>query len=383
MILFMGMYIKFRHSIWIRIIEVERCLSYFHKDLTVDYSSKYTPSKFIEKWTAFSEEDIIRNIDERSNVIINEIITNIDKNNDMKISKNEFEAFAVSKNICEWNEMWDLITNFSEDVYILPSSDLTIDILKEVLYNLDFMRRRFCLMLKTDFVIIHSLMVYIAGVAYGLAFVIIANIVNYTSAFGTGFDLFKVYIFVITYFTSSFKSKLQFLWIMLWCRPYNIGDILLIENSPYQIQEINSGFTRMYGATTIFISNQKLLDDIVQNISGDFVTESLVLSFPVNSDCSIDRLYQVLIDYASSGHEINPKSIQCGWHSVDSFVKNVFCSWKYTILIHDRYRYIKLRLALTNYIIEIFGNEIAVHFMQTQIAQSGAYNNVEKFKILN
>ncbi len=394
--LFLLIFKRQRKIIWDKIINIERILSFYDpKDpgfITMKYLSltnessyniNYTPKEFIEFWTNISEEDILQNIKTNAAVIFNKILEHVDINNDNLISNDEFIKFAEANHIIEHKLMWDMLTNYNESKYCQTKDYLTLSLIEEVVYNLDFLRQRFCLMIKTDYIIIQIFVILLSIALYSLAFVIICAVLNYSSAFGSGFDLFKIYVIAMTYLVSNIKNRIQFLWIMIWQRPFNIGDLVLIDNDPYKITDFNTGYSLLQGATVMSISNIDLMESRIKNLSKGEVIDSIHLQIPLNSHkCIIDKTKNLLINIATKNHEIYSDLIQCYWIKTEPTTKIMFCSWKYRIHIHDRYRYVKLKSSVTHQVISLIENEIGNNYMQTQIAQSGAYNYVQKYKIV-
>lgn len=386
---FVGCFVVARRALWADIVELEDSIT-FHEEVkeqfetmrTLQQSQHYKPSSFVRHWMEKTDEDILRDSPIKAAKVFGLLSANLDINSDGIISHTEFQAFAETHNVFDQGgKVWYMLTNYSHDPAVPPAPGITEKRLQEVIYNLDFLRRRFCLTLYTDYIVNQWATLYLSVPAYGMAALLLANVFEYSSAFGTGFDLFKVYIAVITFLFSLMADNIKFVWMMIYIRPYNVGDILLVNTVSYKVTDISPGYTYCLGPTSMVIRNStSLFSNPMLNLSRSFVTDAALLSIPPYADVSIADVRALLVAHANSSHEIDADRIQCGWEGIDSSVNKVMkVSWRYKVVINDRYRYNRMRLAVTNLIVTSLADSIGIRFMRCQVAQGGGLNANEKY----
>lgn len=383
LVLFICTFVFQRRVIWSRIIEIEDCLTIrnefkkcFETMTTIARKNFYTPKDFINYWMNKSEEEIVNSSPIKAKIIYELFSDNMDYDNDNRISKDEFIGFVKDHNIVEYDILWELLSN---NVGYITEKQL-----QEVIYNLDFLRRRFCFMLYTDFIVNRWVIFYLSIVIYGLCIVFIANIIGYSSAFSAGMDMFKSYIFCMAFLAGQFNNNLKFLILMVKHRPFNIGDIMLIENEPYYVSSVDMNYTEFVGPTNMVVLNTSIITAPIRNLSIGFVTDFVVLHLPLNFVNCVDLAYDSLIEYAKEHHEIDDESIRCSWTGVDSnLTKTLICYWKYKVIINDRCRYLKLKGSVMNHLIDYFNKDMHIRGIELAAASGGAFNSKMKFWIEN
>jgi hypothetical protein len=375
--LFVGSFLVSRKAEWWHIANIEDSLT-FHDQFKVHFDTMcsikdcYNTKQFMKFWMTKSEENILNEIPEKAKQIYKIIEQHLDRNHDEKISHSEFVRFTTRHGVIERNNIWDLLS--------VDGTNITESKVVEVMLDMAFSRRRFAFKLFTDFLVIKWIMSYVSFIVIAGAIVFVTNMLGYNDAFGTGFDLFKLYIIVTTYLATHLNDKMRFLLLMTFNRPYNIGDILLFNNEPCSVMQISPGYTNLQGPTFMTIPSDLILSQPIANLTFAKVMDNVVISLPLNFGDCLDHVMKSLSSYAKSHPEIEEGSIRCGWSTVDSAGKALECSWVYNVKIHDRTRYLWLRTRIVSYIIQTLNPDIIHKALVLQAACGGAYNNKIKFE---
>ena len=370
-----GLYLS-RADKWRDIMALEDSVTFDERVRPCVTTIRSCDADYLTYWTQMTDTAIIKAVPAKASEVFAIVCRDVDANADGKISRTEFSDYMASKNARDAEgKIWSFLTAYSSNPEVPQAEAITEHGLREVFYNLDFMRRRFCLSLLTDCVINTWIVLYLVPPVLGLAIVLSAEAVGYEDAFGTGIDLFKLYIAVVTFLYSNTNENVRFLWMMVSERPYNIGDIMLINGASYTVSHITPGYTFFQGQTSLVLSNTFLFNNSpLINLSTSFLRDVATLHVPLFSSVGTDDVLRLLVEFASENHEIDATKLRCGWESIGTNSKHMCVSWKYTVLMHDRNRYHNLRLAVTDHLVRSIAERVEFRFMQCQVAQGGGYN---------
>jgi hypothetical protein len=338
-------------------------------DAIENFKNIYDIQNFVEFWMNKDDQEILSSIPEKATIMYSVFKTNIDFNNDNNIDKKEFIQFCSIHNIIDIDKLWNLFSD---------NNTITKNKLENLLYSMCFNRKNFAYKLYTDFIIINLIITYINYALIGASIILLFYIWGYDNVFGAGVDLFKIYILAISFSANSMLPTINFLSYLLFERPFNIGDILLIDNSTYKVDTVSPTFIQCIGDTSITINNLSL--NIINNLTSNLVFDNVYINVPFNFPYYIDTIQKTLQEYADlNDKDICNKTIRCGWSKTDTTSKIIQCNWKYNFIIHDRIRYNWVRTRIINHIFSVINNDIVNYSMVLGTSQSGAYANKLKF----
>lgn len=364
---------KQRLKLWKDIGFLEDALS-FHDSVKnhVDITDGQSIEIFVKNWLEKTDFDIIEGIPSKAASLYDLFKQKMDSNHDDIIGYEEFRTFASSHNVVDVDILWNILC---EDNQISKKQ------LQNLLYNLSFSRKRFANMIHTDYIIVSSLMTYISGAVLGGCFVLITRIWNYNYTFTDGIDMFKLYILVLSYLSGTLMKTIRFLILMITYRPFNIGDILLIQGKTYKLTYFCPTYCHFYGDTFMTISNDALLEEELFNLTSELVYDYVNLQLPlVFPDCT-KEIQTRLKDYAHENKwEIDEASIYCGWNNVINDRKVFQCYWKYTFRVHDRIRFNWVRIKVCDFLVQCLTEQLSKSALVLQAACSGAYNDKIKLE---
>lgn len=252
---------------------------------------------------------------------------------------------------------------------------------QDMLYDLFFLRKELIHSMHTD----HYILTYLASVAlfllYPASFIAIARIFGYHNAFGTGVDLFKTYILGASYMITSVKDDVMFLLSMLTDRPFDIGDILLLNGQTYKVRRFSLTHLYMDGPYYVSVPNKRFSTDTTINLSKQGITDSLQIAFPLSvsdKDVNRDTLYAILHSYqARNDRDVSRSSIRCGWAlAPDGNTKVMQCNWRYKFRIYDRSRLNWARADIRDHIISSLDAHLERGFMKYHVAGGGGLNDL-------
>ena len=371
---FLAIFYKKRLKTWNDIKDYETALlvtrtikDAFHHN-TIQKSSCF--QEFLKFWSQKSDQSIIDDIPIKSKNIIDEFLEKMDRNESKNISYNEFIQFAESNCIYNTEYLWSIFTqNKKYDV-------INQTCVEDLLYELFFARKQLSLLILSDLKILFYLILYLSYVLYPAGFIVICKIFGYENAFGNGIDLFKTYAVIISYVFSNMSDNIKFIGQMLFNRPYNIGDILKIDDDTFAVIDFDSTNTVLEGAAHLNISNRNLINNKFLNFSKAHISDSFDVTVPLNSLLNKNDLLESVNNYISRYEmDINPSSIRTGWVGGDSGGKTMRCNWRYKFNIMDRSRLNRTRTNIINFLYDACNNDIIRSYYSLQIANGGGLND--------
>jgi hypothetical protein len=372
-------FVSRRQDIWFKIVNKENLLKFNAEVEKVFQVSDWTENvnfisrKFINKWRMLKLSD---NEKARAAKMYDMIVSLADANDNGRIEKEEFERFVYKLDVVKSvaDNMWNILTDEKLEA-------ITMQSIVECTTEMDRERKAFANMIYTDGIIVKWIKLYISLVLYGLYVVIVFNIFGYQNAFGSGIDLFKLYLFCVTYIFGVLRNQIQFLVSMVISRPYNVGDLILFEDDVCTITNMTSSVTEMDGKHKYFIKNTQVLDLGVRNLSKGDISDSLTIDLPVNHFQSINRITELMEMYTQTSNCI--KDVRVAYNSYDRDMKRITIHWAYKTNMFDRGSFSWERTYLVNNILMNLGEELGDHWMKYSAASGGAYNKFyeKDFKI--
>lgn len=262
-------------------------------------------------------------------------------------------------------------------------SHLTI---KRFLYDLHFQKKRFVNYLITNEILFKTAKLYAYTFLIPAGFIAVTRIFGYQNAFGEGVDLFKTYMLLTGFLINNMKSKIDTLTGMLVHRPFNIGDMLLVEDDIYRVKDLSMSKIWLQGSTCLFMPADSLLSNNIVNMSGKDMTESLDFHIPntLEEDArfflrEIFLAYHKTYPYDIIYDEKN-QDLRIGYFSNDSSSKIMKCHWKYQFALLDRSHYKKISTRIRNFLIENYQHKISKTVLYKAMIEGGGLNNqVETF----
>ena len=246
-----------------------------------------------------------------------------------------------------------------------------------MLYEIAFRRKRFAHQVLTDRMCINWVIWDLGLLLYPFGALIIAKLWGYTDVFGEGFDMFKTYLLSASFIAAQLRERVMFMATMTIRRPYDVGDVLLIDNLPFRINTFTPGHTYLEGNTARTVNNSVMMKDQIVNLSRAHVADGVRLSLPItaSNDCA-QKVRVALDEYAATKPDvIDAGSVRVGWVGIEENVKVLGCYWRYSFEIHDVKRYNNTRTFLANYVIASLGRDVSLAGLGFVAAQGGAFND--------
>eukprot|EP00798_Chlamydomonas_sp_ICE-L_P029748 gene29748-biopygen5514 len=185
----------------------------------------------------------------------------------------------------------------------------------------------------------------IALLSYPFCAVVIASMWGYP-AFGQGFDMFKTYMLAASFLVSQLQERIRFMVTMATQRPFDIGDILLLDGGPFRVRDFTTNHAYLDGTTALTVRNSVLLGDTVRNMTRGAVKDKVVMSLPVTtSNDTVVKVREALQGYARENpDEVEEGLVRTGWTCVEGGIAKVMSvHWSYTFVVHDVNRFNKAR----------------------------------------
>lgn len=255
-------------------------------------------------------------------------------------------------------------------------TELTEDNIRNMLYDLFFIRKELIHAMHTDHYILTFLSRMALFLLYPASFIAVTRIFGYENAFGTGVDLFKTYLLGASYMVTGFKDDVTFLFSMLTDRPFNLGDVLLIDGQTYKVRRFSMTHFYLDGPHHISVPSRHFASGNTVNLSKQGITDSLQIVFPLSvteNHVNRDKMYSILYDYQSrNDRDVSKSSIRCGWSAAsDGNTKMMQCNWRYNFRIYDRSRLNWARADIRHHIISSLDAHLEHGFLKYHIAGGG------------
>lgn len=374
--LFVWMFVRKRVKTWQAIMDIEdslllngRLQSIFENRKALARS--YDLRDFVTYWINKPDEQIIREIPAKTRSILSILRRCMDIDGDDVISREELDAYVDATNtnanrVYDKDRLWNIMT--CECVYEV----ISVSSVEDLLYELFFRRKQLAAMIHTDLILLTSLNVYVSVVLYPICAIIVCRIFDYADAFNTGIDLFKTYAVIVSFLSSRLMNILQFLWLMFVERPFNKGDVLQVNGDTYNVASFNATHTFLVGATSVTISNESLLKDLIMNFSTNNISDEFKVCLPLNTHYDIEDFKTMVRSYMHENpRDIKEDSVRCGLVALNTDGKTLHCSYRYKFRVLDRSRLNEARSRIQNAFIANCIPESAIAFVANNIANGG------------
>lgn len=385
------------------VVELESKLKAFRTDMDCTFSEQVVDKyrdvyKFMRVWMSQNDEDVSDRLEKKATRILK--FLNGLSESDPPVHSATFDTFAKTLRaqgeiVCDARirEVWNALTQY-ENHCIDDNNDtecpgdasngevLTSKGLQDFLYELFFRRKELIHSIYTDHYAITFLARFAACFLYPATFIAISRVFGYQNAFGTGVDLFKVYLLAASYLLGGFRDSVMFMLSMLTDRPFNIGDILQIDGDTYKVRRFNVTHFFLDGPHYISVPINRFSSENTINLSKHGITDSIRISVPLNADPSVinrERIFEIMYDYQSKNdRDVSRDSLRCGWAGVEDGYKVMQCNWRYNFRIFDRSRLNWARADFRQYIVQRLEKDVGRAFLDIHIAGGGGYNDKAK-----
>jgi hypothetical protein len=394
--LFAYIYATVRNETWEQLVDVERLVS-FHPALgaVIDNESCRDMRKFSKYWMKMSDQEIVDAIPVKALKVMMPMLNDMDTSGDGRISCEELHDFAKNNGMMDMekiSELWYILSDHNTNRFVTRSG------MERVLYDVAFCRRRVAQVTYMDGLIIGWALSYVGLITYGICFVFVFKIWGYDS-FGTGVDLFKTFILVATYSLSMVKGNISFILTMIAERPYDLGDVLLLDtdqmngsgsgagvgSNVYSVVRVTPTYTTLQGPVRLQIPNSLLsIKKPVRNISKGKMGDSLGIRFSLvrsGNDLALkvrDAVQGYADDHPDQIDGTREESIRVVWTDIDGSVGSqslrleVF--WTYVPVIRDLSRVKWMMTHIRNSVADCISDAVKDDAMMSLTATGGAYN---------
>lgn len=376
-----------------KIIEYERAITFngiLKQTLEITEALGYqTLNHFVCHWRNKTDAEILEAIDRDKLTIFGIFKQFLDKNDDNSISYTEFAEFAKENGVSDIDGLWSFFTqhrpesmahrqkigtnmgtkipevsiqivdqeseNTNNNVTNYTTTngidrDINTTVIEFMLYHKLFQKQQLANAIQTDSVLASWIVKYIHLFFVPLVAIILSGVWGYTNAFHGNFSLFQLYIAVATFISNNLIGNIRFIGYMTLARPFNIGELLYMDDDVYKITKLNPTFITCQGKDTIILRNSQMVDKVVHNYSRSNIVDSCVFDVPLNSpDEVVNIVHNKMLEYATiHWKEIDPQSVKCGWAGVNGQGKTIRCVWRYNFLVYDRSKFNGVRLNFIN-----------------------------------
>lgn len=353
--------------------------------------------RFCRYWTCAnaSSEQLRESVGDRSRCIFASVSAVSDADGDGTVTREEFDrafAGALLGGATDIDRVWSMLS--------MNGPRLTQEGVEAALYRLVFERRRLAFLLVTDKQVVKWAMRYFAGVAYGACGVVAMTLLGGYDSFGSGVDLFKVYLVIATYALSSMSDSVSFLASMIVHRPFNLGDVLLLDSaqvngaaSPpsanvgadiYQVSMITPSFTSMSGGTfPLQVPNRDIVSRPVRNLSTAPVNDSVRVEIAATADCQqVEQLvtkalreYAWLNPWVMDARGVDSSECNMVWGEIKTNSRFLQVNWSLIPPAYDPTFTRRLMVSARNHITRLIWNRLRMSSLMSLAAMGGAFND--------
>jgi hypothetical protein len=370
-------FVKHHASNFMNIINNERAISFietFKEDFElVDSPIHLSLVSFIKHWNNKTDCEIIDTIDIKTHKIFSVLKDNLDADKDSIITRDEFIVLAHKQNIFDdvnIGKLWNIFTYNT-------GRPITRDVIEYMLYHLLFQKKQFSHAIKSDIIFARWMTTYIYLFTFPLLCIILSAIWGYEKAFTGNISLFQIYIIIAPFAINSVLANIRFILYMAIVRPFNLGELLFIDDDIYKITHLGQTYVSCLGKDMIVVRNSQMLDNVVKNYSRSNINDSVQLEVPLNTrDDLVGTVYEKMMDYANLNWKyIRPESIRCGWVSLRNQSRVLQCNWQYSFIIYDRSKFNKIKTHFVNETIRCTINIVSRSFIMSNAFQGNPLSN--------
>lgn len=244
----------------------------------------------------------------------------------------------------------------------------------QLLLSLYYERRLFASEIETDKKVVNWIVTFFALFFYGLGAVFVVDIFNYNEAFGSGIDVFKLYLALSTYLVGVFHDRLHFMFVMIYTRPYNINDIIRIGDNLWQVKDISVRDTTLQGNNYMILPNTLMYKNGIINYTKGFVRDHIAITVPISYYNADNKIYSLLEQYhIDHPNEITNMAITYDIISESCCVLR--CIFNYTNRIYSINIHNTIRASLASFLYKGIQMDIERNLIEILSAHGGAYND--------
>eukprot|EP00798_Chlamydomonas_sp_ICE-L_P017388 gene17388-biopygen26335 len=313
-------------------------------DVCLGISESAPLGEFLHRWVGVSDADIIRSIPTQAIGLFQTLCAIMLSPAETPIRKEEFLRFMDTRSVHEDDEsienLWMLLSSGRDDkagTTITPSS------VERMMHDMAFRRKRFAHQVFTDHKCVDWIMIDIALLSYPFC-----------------------------------AERIRFMVTMATQRPFDIGDILLLDGGPFRVRDFTTNHTYLDGTTALIVRNSVLLGDTVRNMTRGAVKDKVVMSLPVTtSNDTVVKVREALQGYARENpDEVEEGSVRTGWTCVEGGISKVMSvHWSYTFVVHDVNRFNRARTTVSDFVVASLGMDACLSSMGYASAGGGAFND--------
>lgn len=334
--------------------------------------------EFLRRWVGVSDAEILAALPAQARGLYDALCTLMHPDEAGFIENDEFMRFMITRRVDTTDpgvaHLWRMLSDGREDT---AGTAITPASVERMLYGMAFRRKRFAHQVFTDHKCIDWIMCDLGLLLYPFCAVIIANMWGYTGAFGEGFDLLKTYVLSVSFLAAQLRERVLFMITMVVRRPFDIGDILLIDGGPFRVRDFTTNHTHLDGSTALTVRNSVLLGGTIVNLTKGHVRDGVNLAMPITAaNDAMPRARDALTEYARANPDVvDPNSVRVGWAGVEAgSVKVLSVNWAYSFDVHDVTRYNVTRTAVADHVVSSLGTDASLSGLGWVAAQGGAFN---------
>jgi len=271
-------------------------------------------------------------------------------------------GYPQNDNIVE--KIWNLIS---------VNGSLTKKTLYTAIWDIYCERRLFAASIYTDKKVVAWIVMFFSLFIYGLGLVFVVDVFNYEIAFGTGVDVFKMYLLIATYWFGIFAERIKFMFVMIRTRPFNIHDILYFNNQIWQVKNLRITETVLQGTSYTVVPNIKLFNEGIVNYTKGFVRDNITVTVPVSYGNADAKIYEFFNAY-SDMHPDEICDIAVVYSKINDFTATLSCLWNYTHPVYSIPRYDEIKGSISSYIYNSIQGDIEKSLIQFLSVYGGGYN---------
>ena len=385
--LFTYVFFTHRRSVWSALTTDDATLL-SHPSLTrafacLDIASGLTLDaglgQFLRRWVDTSDAAITGALPRQTELLYGALRSLVRPRDGSMITRDEFTRLVASQSPRRAADQGveSLWRRLSTGCHETAGAAITRASVERMLYEIAFRRKRFAHQVLTDHMCVSWVMWDLGLLLYPFGALVIAQLWGYTDVFGEGFDMFKTYVLAVSFISAQLRERVMFMVTMTVRRPYDIGDVLLVDGLPFRVHNFTPSHTYVVGNTARSLHNSVLIKDTVINLTRAPTADEVRLALPItaSNECA-RRARRALEDFACAKPDVvDAASVRVGWAGVEEGVKLLACAWRYSFEVHDVVRYNSTRTLVADHVVQALERDVALAGLGFVAAQGGAFNS--------
>lgn len=378
-------YLKRRSITWVEMNELERIYG-FHPSLVHGVSCSDVRA-FCKHWIDKSPNEIVEELPQRTDAVMRALTRDLDATRNGAVCFEELAAFAAAHGLARIEDVLALWHALADP----RTGAVGRDGVRQALYDVAFARKRLAMLLLTDAVVVSWAIMFLNGIVYGACGVVALQLLGYDS-FGVGIDMLKVYIMVVTYALNNSANNLKFLLTMIVHRPFNIGDVLMLDagqiagagsnagvgGSLFGIAELSLSHATLLGSCRLQVPNTLLTVGCpVRNVSRGPMNDCVRLMLPLSTDAATAEVVAAAItEHArAKPYDLDPDApVHCVWGAVEPGAKTLEVYWTYAPNVQDTQTAQRLMFGTRNAVLAAIWRTLRRDATVAASAYGGAFN---------